>query len=65
MPAKVGRARQSNFAYASKLTEGLLVGLLAVRVGKRIEWDEKQMRADGCPEADAFIRPTFRSGWEI
>ena len=44
---------------------GLLVGLLAVRVGKKIVWDVKQMRADGCPEADAFIRPKFRPGWEI
>ena len=62
---KGGPPTQSNFAYASKLTEGLLVGLLAVRVGKRIVWDEKQMRATGCPEADGFIRPKFRSGWEI
>jgi predicted dehydrogenase len=62
---KGGPATQSNFAYASKLTEGLLVGLLAVRVGKKIEWEAKQMRAIGCPEADAFIRPPFRSGWEV
>ena len=62
---KGGPPTQSNFAYASKLTEGLLVGLLAVRVGKKIEWDAEQMRATGCPEADAFIRPQFRSGWEV
>ena len=62
---KGGPATQSNFAYASKLTEGLLVGLLAVRVGKKIAWDAEQMRAVGCPEADAFIRPQFRSGWEV
>ena len=62
---KGGPATQSNFGYASRLTEGLLVGLLAVRVGKRIEWDAAQMRATGCPEADAFIRPQFRSGWEV
>ena len=62
---KGGPPTQSNFAYASKLTEGLLVGLLAVRVGKKIVWDEKQMRATGCPEADEFIRPKFRSGWEV
>jgi predicted dehydrogenase len=62
---KGGPPTQSNFAYASKLTEGLLVGLLAVRVGKKIEWDEKQMRAVGCPEADEFIRPKFRAGWEL
>jgi predicted dehydrogenase len=62
---KGGPPSESNFAYASKLTEGLLVGQLAVRVGKKIEWDEKQMRAVGCPEADAFIHPTFRPGWEV
>jgi hypothetical protein len=62
---KGGPPAQSNFAYAAKLTEGLLVGLLAVRVGKKIVWDETQMRADGCPEADALIRPKFRPGWEI
>ena len=31
---KGGPATQSNFAYASKLTEGLLVGLLAVASAK-------------------------------
>ena len=62
---KGGPPTQSNFTYASQLTEGLLVGLLSVRVGKKIAWDEKLMRATGCPEADAFIRPHFRSGWEV
>lgn len=62
---KGGPPSQSNYAYASRLTEGLLVGLLAVRLGKKIKWDEKQMKAIGCPEADEFIRPKFRPGWEI
>lgn len=62
---KGGPQSQSNFKYAARLTEGLLVGLLAVRVGQPIEWDEAKMRAKGCPAADAFIRPQFRSGWEF
>lgn len=62
---KGGPRTQSDFAYASRLTEGLLVGQLAVHVGKRIEWDAANMRATGCPAADAFIRPQYRSGWEI
>jgi len=62
---KGGPKAESNFAYASTLTETLLVGLLAVRTGKRIEWDAAKMAAKGCPEADAFIRPQFRKGWEI
>jgi predicted dehydrogenase len=62
---KGGPPTQANFQYAAKLTEGLLVGQLAIRTGKKIDWDEKQMRATGCTEADAFIRPQFRSGWEV
>lgn len=62
---KGGPKAQSDFGYASRLTETLLVGLLAVRTGKRIEWDAEKMVAKGCPEADPFIRPVFRKGWAV
>ena len=55
----------SNFGYASVLTEALLVGNLALRTGKAIEWDSARMRAVNCPEADPFIRPDLRSGWSL
>jgi predicted dehydrogenase len=56
---------EANFDYAATLTEGLLVGQLALRTGKSIEWDPKRMRAINCPEAEPFIKPMFRKGWEI
>jgi len=62
---KGGPRTQSDFGYASTLTEGLLVGMLALRTGNRIQWDAKNMKAIGCPAADPFIRPEFRKGWEI
>jgi predicted dehydrogenase len=55
----------SNFGYAAPLTEALLIGNLALRTGSAIEWDAAGMRATGAPEADALIRPTFRSGWSM
>jgi predicted dehydrogenase len=55
----------SNFGYASVLTESLLLGNVALRTGKKIEWDAANMRATNCPEADAFIKPQFRKGWEV
>jgi predicted dehydrogenase len=55
----------SNFGYASALTEALLVGNLALRTGKPIEWDSARMRAANNPEADPFIRPAFRRGWAL
>ena len=55
----------SNFGYAAVLTESLLVGNLALRAGKDIDWDGAAMRATNCPEADPFIRPRFRKGWAL
>jgi predicted dehydrogenase len=62
---KGGPKTQSDFAYASVLTEALLVGLLAQRTGRRIEWDAKNMKARGLPGADEFIHPKFRTGWDL
>ena len=62
---KGGAPSRSNFAYASVLTEALLLGNVALRAGKKIEWDAAHMRAKNCPEADQFIRPDFRSGWTL
>ena len=55
----------SNFEYAAVLTEGLLLGNVALRTGKRIEWDAARMEAVGCPEAATLIKPEFRKGWEL
>jgi predicted dehydrogenase len=55
----------SNFGYASVLTESLLIGDLALRVGKDIEWDAANMRAVNAPEADRYVRPVFREGWSL
>jgi predicted dehydrogenase len=62
---KGGPRAQSDFGYAGMLTEGLLVGALALHTGRRIEWDAKNMRAINCPEAEEYIKPKFRKGWEI
>jgi hypothetical protein len=65
LACKGGPETQSNFDYAGKLTQGLLIGQLALRTGKKILWDPKTNRAINCPEADPFIRPEFRPGWEV
>jgi len=54
-----------NFDYSGQLTETVLLGNVAYRTGKRIEWDAASLRARGCPEADAFIRHTYREGWSL
>jgi predicted dehydrogenase len=62
---KGGPPAMSNFDYAALLTETILLGNVAMRVGKKLEWDGPGMKATNCPEADQFIRPAFRKGWEL
>ena len=63
---KGGRAPFCNFPdFASPLTEVMLLGNLALRTGRKIEWDAANMRARGCPEADRLIRRDYRKGWGI
>ena len=62
---KGGEPASSHFGYGAKLTEIGLVGLLALRMKKPIEWDAAAMKATNAPEADAIIRGSYRAGWEI
>ena len=63
--AKNGTQACSNFDYASALTGMVLLGNLAIRAGKRLEWDAANMRATNCSEVDEYIRPEYRKGWEL
>jgi predicted dehydrogenase len=62
---KTGTQAFSNFAYAGPFTETVLLGNLAYRAGKKIEWDGPNMRARNAPEIAALVRPEFRKGWSL
>lgn len=61
---KGGPAPGSPFDYAAPLTEMVLLGALAQRSGKTIEWDDAKMRVKGQPELDDWIKEPVRKGWE-
>jgi len=60
-----GTPAYSNFAIASKLTEIILTGCVAMRVGvgKEMKWDGEAMRSPNCPEAAQFLKRRNRDGW--
>ena len=62
---KGGPKALSNFNYSGPLTEMVLLGNLAVRLGERIEWDTKTLKATNTPEAERLIRPSYRAGWGL
>lgn len=62
---KGGQPGYSNFDIAAYLTEIILLGCVALRVGKKLEWDGPQMRAKNAPEASHIIRRETRKGWAL
>ena len=56
---------KAGFAYSGPYTEALLVGNLALRLQKPVEWDSAAMKATNAPEADPLIRKTYRRGFGI
>ena len=60
-----GPPASSNFDRAALLTEAVLTGNLATRLGKRIEWDGPAMKAKNAPEAAALVRREYRKGWTL
>lgn len=55
----------SSFAQAAPLMESMLLGVLAQRVGQAIVWDEQAMRAEGLPQLDKYITPTYYNGYNF
>lgn len=61
---KNGEVPGANFEYSAALTEMVLIGNLAIRAKKPIEWDGAQGRVSNLPEANDLLRRTYRKGWE-
>ncbi len=62
---KTGKPTLCNFDYSGALIEHNMLALVAYRVGKKLEYDAKNMKATNCPEADQYIRKTYRQGWVL
>jgi predicted dehydrogenase len=62
---KTGSQTLCNFDYSGALIEHNLLAMVAYRVGKKLEWDAANLKAPNAPEADQFIRKTYREGWKL
>ena len=64
--AKGGAPGCSNFDIAVPYIEWLILGAVALRVpNKKLLWDAKQMQFTNSPEANQYLRPHIRKGWEL
>lgn len=62
---KEGTPTTCNFDYSGALTEAVLLGNVAFRTGKALEWDASTLTATNCSEAAGYVSKTYRSGWEV
>jgi hypothetical protein len=62
---KDGTPAYSNFEIAGKLTEIILLGCIALKVGEgvKMEWDGPNMKSPNCPQAAQFVKRDARTGW--
>ena len=64
---KEGVPAYSNFDIAAYLTEIILLGCVAMRVGEgyRMEWDGPNMVSKNIPQAAQYVKRNNRPGWEV
>ena len=53
------------FEYAARLTEVMLLGIVALRAGKKIYYDGPNMRITNVLAANDYLRREYRQGWSI
>ena len=57
----------SNFTYAAPFTEAVLLGNIALRVGKlgeKLEYDAANMKFTNNEQANRYLSKAYRKGWE-
>jgi len=60
---KGGLATFQGFALAGEIAEPAMVGIVALRLGKPIDWDSAALKAKGMPAADPLIHRELRKKW--
>jgi hypothetical protein len=54
-----------DFDYSGTLMEQMLLGLVAHRAGKRLEYDPVAGRVTNAPEANAYLKREYRPNWTL
>ena len=62
---KGGPKAYSNFDNSGPLTEMVLLGNVALRAGKKIEWNAKKLKVTNDKAANQFLAKEYRKGWGV
>jgi predicted dehydrogenase len=62
---KGGDPACSNFDVAAPFVEWMLLGVIALRVEGKLQYDAAKARFTNNNEANKYLKPTFRKGWKF
>ena len=67
---KTGTPTESSFAFSGPLTEAVLLGSVAIRMGKqlngeRLLWDSANLKIPNSAEAESLLHYPYRKGWAL
>ena len=62
---RLGTPTASNFQFAARVTEVALLGSIALRHGKKLEWDSEKMCFPKDPEANRYLTIELCKGWDV
>lgn len=56
---------KSNFRYGAHITETALLGNIALRLGRKLDWDGDNFKFTNIPEANQYLSKDYPKGWEF
>ncbi len=57
---------EANFDFSGPMTEAVLLGNVGIHfAGKTLKWDAANMKIPNLPDAEKYLRKTYRAGWGI
>lgn len=65
LACKTDKKTTCNFDYAGQIVQNNMLSLVAYRCGKPIKWDAETLSSPDTPEANQYIRKTYREGWTL
>ena len=54
-----------SFLYAGPVTETILLGAVALRAGRHVNYDSATMKISNYPEGEKYLTRQYRKGWEL
>ena len=60
-----GEVAGCHFEWAGLLTEFVLLGNMAIRTGRYLEWDPASLKITNVADANKYVQEPYREGWSL